>query len=45
MRLEAIIFLFLIRLQFPVSKSISDSLHRRYGQSTYKRIRKFVEVD
>ena len=45
MRVAAIIFLFLIRLQFPKSKSISDILHRKYGQSTLKRIRKFEKLD
>ena len=34
MRVAAIVFLFLIRLQFPKSKSISDILCRRYGQRT-----------
>ena len=41
MRVAAIMFLLLIRLWFPKSKSISDNLDRRYGQSTLKRIRKF----
>ena len=36
---------FLIRLRFPKSKSISDILHRRYSQSTRKRIRKFEKLD
>ena len=39
MRVSAIVFLFLIRLRFPKSKSISDILPGRYGQSTLKRKR------
>ena len=45
MRVAAIIFLFLIRLRFPKPKSILDVLHRRYGQSTFKRIRKSDKLD
>ena len=41
----AIVFLFLIRLPFPKSKSISDILRRRYGQSKLERIRKFEKPD
>ena len=39
------VFLFFIRLRFPKSKSISDILHRRDGQSALKRIRKFEKLD
>ena len=39
------VFLFFIRLRFPKSKSISDILHRRAGQSALKRIRKFEKLD
>ena len=45
MRVAAIVFLFLIRLRFPKSKSISDILRRRYSQSTLKIIRKFEKLD
>ena len=45
MRVAAIVFLFLIRLRFPKSKSISDIIRRRYSQSTLKRIRKFEKLD
>ena len=45
MRVSAIVFLFLIRLRFPKSKSISDILRRRYSQSILKRIRKFEKPD
>ena len=38
-------FLFLIRLRFPKSKSISDILRRRYGLGTLKGIRKFEKLD
>ena len=45
MIVATIVFLFLIRLRFPKSKSISDILRRRYSQSTLKRIRKFEKLD
>lgn len=45
MRVSAIIFLFLIRLRFPKSKSISGILPGRYGQSTLKRKRHFEKRD
>ena len=41
----AIVLLFLIPLRFPKSKSISDILRRRYGQSTLNRIQKFEKLD
>ena len=45
MRVAVIMFLFLLRLQFSESKSISDILRRRYGQSTLKRIQKFKKLN
>ena len=45
MRVAAIVFFFLIRLQFPKSKLTSDILHRRYGHSTLKRTGKFEKLD
>ena len=45
MRVAVIVFLFLIRLRFPKSKSISDIIRGRYSQSTFKRIRKFEKLD
>ena len=45
MRVAAIVFLFLIGLRFPRSKSISYILRQRYSQSTLKRIRKFEKLD
>ena len=45
MIVAAIIFLFLIRLQFPKSKSISEILRRRYGQSILKILRTFEKLD
>ena len=44
MRVAAVVLLFLIRLQFPRSKSVSDILCKRYGQSTLKRIRRFEKL-
>ena len=38
-------FLFLIQILFPKSKSILDILRRRYGQSKIKRIRKFEKLN
>ena len=45
MRVTAITYLFLIRLRFRKSKSISDILPRRYGQSTVKSTQKFEKLD
>ena len=45
MRVAVIMFLFLLRLRFSESKSISDILRRRYGQSTLKRIRKCEKLN
>ena len=45
MIVATIVFLFLIRLRFPKSKSISDILRSRYSQSTLKRIRKVGKLD
>ena len=45
MRVAAIVFLFLIRLRFPKSKSTPDILRNRYSQSIVKRIWKFEKLD
>ena len=45
MIVAAIIFLFLIRLQFPKPKSISEILRRRYGQSILKILRTFEKLN
>ena len=45
MRVAAIVFLFLVRLRFPKSKSISDILRRKYSQSKLKIIQKFEKFD
>ena len=45
MQVAAIMFLFLVRSQLPKSKSITDILRRKYGKSTFKRIRKFEKFD
>ena len=39
MRVAAIVFLFLIRLRFPQSKSMSQITRRRYGDTAIKRLR------
>ena len=41
----AIVFLFLIRLRFPHSKSLSQIIRRRYGDKIIKRLRKFEKID
>ena len=45
MRLAAIVFLFLIWLRFPQSKSVSQIIRSRYGDKTIKRLRKFEKTD
>ena len=45
MRVAAIVFLFLIRLRFPHSKSLSQIIRRRYGDKIIKRLRKFEKID
>ena len=43
--MAAIIYLFLIQLQFPKSKSISNILCRRHGQNKLKRLQKFDKLN
>ena len=45
MKVAAIIFLFLIRLRFRHSKSLSQIIRRRYGDKIVKRLRKFEKID
>ena len=45
MKVAAIVFLFLIRLRFPHSKSLSQIIRRRCGDKTIKRLRKFEKID
>ena len=45
MKVTAIVFLFLIRLRFPQSKSLSHIIRRRYGDNIIKRLRKFEKID
>ena len=40
-----LVCLFTIRLRFPPSKSIADTIRVRYGEATLKTIRKFEKVD
>ena len=40
MRVSALVFLFLIRLRFPHSKSVAEVIRKRYGQNTVKKLRK-----
>ena len=41
---SSIVFLLLIRLRFPHSKSLSEIIRRRYGEKTIKRLRKFEKI-
>ena len=45
MKVAAIVFLFLIRLRFPHSMSLSQIIRRRYGDKIIKRLRKFEKID
>ena len=40
-----IVFLFLVRVQFPKSKSIAEVIRSRYGENTVKRIQKLEKLD
>ena len=45
MRVATLVFLFLIRLRFPTSKSISNIIKERYGCEILKLIRRFEKID
>ena len=45
MKVAGIVFLFLIRLRFAHSKSLSRIIRRRYGDKIIKRLRKFEKID
>ena len=45
MRLATMVFLFLMRLRFPNSKSILSIIKKRYGRETLKLIRNVENVD
>ena len=45
MKVAATAFLFLIRLRFPQSKSLSQIIRRRYGDKIIERFRKFEKTD
>ena len=45
MKVAVIIFLFLIRLKFPHSKSLSLIIRGRYDDKIIKRLRKFEKID
>ena len=45
MKVAAIVFLFLLRLRFPQSKSLSYIIRRRYDDKIIKRLRKFEKID
>ena len=39
------VFLFLARIRFPKSKSITEVIRSRYSENTVKRIRKLEKLD
>ena len=45
LRIATIAFLFLIRLRFPQSKSVSQIIRSQYVHTTIKRLRKFEKID
>ena len=45
MRVVAIVLLFRIQLRFPLSKSMSQIISGRYGDTTIKRLRKLEKID
>ena len=45
MKVAAIVFLFLIRLRFPQSKSLPHIIRRHYSGKIIKRLRKFEKID
>ena len=45
MKVAAIVFLLLIRLRFPHSKSLSQIIRRQYGDKIIKRLHKFETTD
>ena len=44
-RVATLVFLFLIRLHFPTSKSIPSIIKEKCGREILKRVRKFAKVD
>ena len=45
LRIATIAFLFLIRLRFPQSKSVSQIIRSQYFDTTIKRLRKLEKID
>ena len=45
LRIATIAFLFLIRLRFPQSKSMSQIIRSQYVDTTIDRLRKFEKID
>ena len=45
MRVSALVFLFLIRLRFPHSKSVAEVIRKMYGQNRVKKLRKLEKLD
>ena len=45
MKVFGLVFLFIIRLCFPRSQSISDVIRKRYSDKPLKNVRKFARLD
>lgn len=45
MRVAALVFLILICLRFPYSKSVAEVIRKRYGQDTVKKLGKLEKLD
>ena len=45
MKAAALVFLFLIRLRFPHSKSVAEVIRKRYGQNRVMKLRKLEKLD
>ena len=45
MRVAALVFLILICLRFPYSKSVAEVIRKRYGQNTVKKLGKLEKLD
>ena len=45
LKVVTLVFLFIIRLRFPPSKSVANIIRTRYGEATLKNIRKLEKTD
>ena len=45
MKVFELVFLFIMRLRFPMSQSIADVIWKRYGDKALKNVRRFEKLD